>query len=156
MTVLQRTCRQENFPRQENLPEKKETRLSSACRNRRRRGDSVPSYRRLKTLKVFVIKIFVLHGPQRPTMPFSLMHISITATSSKQRSCRRRSAFASLSSASLTGCGTSSPREETYPMSPWGWRPEDTPWGCSEGRRVGKQSGRERKEELQRSAAERR
>lgn len=36
-------------------------------------------------MKVFVIKIFVLLGPQRPSLPVSLVQISIIVTSSKQR-----------------------------------------------------------------------
>lgn len=50
---------------------------------------------------MFVIKIFVLLGPQRPTMPFSLMHISIIVTSSKQRNAAAAAA-ASLLCSSLS------------------------------------------------------
>lgn len=87
-------------------------------------------------MKVFVIKIFVLLGPQRPTMPFltyAYFHYSDIKQTEK-RCCRLSPVLSpSLSSASLTGCENSSPREYSYPMSPWGRGPEDTLWGCIKG-----------------------
>ncbi len=74
-------------------------------------------------------------GPKGPLCLFSLMHISIIVTSSKQGNAAAASLLVSLSlsSAPLAGCENSSPREYSYPMSPWGRRPEDTLWGCIEG-----------------------
>lgn len=94
-------------------------------------------YRR-QTLKVFVIKIFVLLGPQRPAMPFltyAYFHYSDIKQTETCCCCCRRSAVLSLplSSVSLAGCESSSPREYPFPMSPWGRRPEDMLWGCIEG-----------------------
>lgn len=99
-------------------------------------------YRR-QTLKVFVIKIFVLLGPQRPTMPFlTYAYFHYSDIKQTEKRCCRFSPVISppLLSASLTGCENSSPREYSYPMSPWGRRPEDTLWGCIEGCRGEKKS----------------
>lgn len=94
-------------------------------------------YRR-QTLKVFVIKIFVLLGPQRPTLPFltyAYFHYSDIKQTEKMPPLPLSSSLSfslSLSSVSLRGCENCSPREYLGPMSPWGRRPEDTLWGCIE------------------------
>lgn len=91
-------------------------------------------YRR-QTLKVFVIKIFVLLGPQRPTMPFltyAYFHYSDIKQTEKSCCCCC-SLSSSLSSAFLTGCENNSPREYPFPMSPWGRRPEDKLWSVLRG-----------------------
>lgn len=70
MTVLQRTYHRENFPvKGENI-------YIFFCIQNPAATDCLPCEiiprcrRRRQTVNVFVIKIFVLFGPQRPTMPF--------------------------------------------------------------------------------------
>lgn len=148
MVVLQRTYQQEKLSTWKSLPGKEENIynicIQTLAATRGIQCELIPRCRyRRQTVNVFVIKIFVLLGPQRPTMPFlTYTHFHFSDIKQTQKCCCRALSLApsfspsfpslSLSCGSLSGNGSSSPRDYSFPMSPWGRRPEDTQWGWIE------------------------
>lgn len=133
MILLQRTYQQEKLSTWKSLPGKEENIDNVCIRNPAAtlsiQCEIIPRCRyRRQTVNVFVIKIFVLLGPQRPTMPFlTYAYFHFSDIKQAQKCCSRalslplslslsRPLSPSLSfSLSLWCDGTSSPRD--YPLS---------------------------------------
>lgn len=95
MVVLQRTYQQEKLSTWKSLPGKEENIynicIQTLAATRGIQCELIPRCRyRRQTVNVFVIKIFVLLGPQRPTMPFlTYAHFHFSDIKQTQKCCCR-------------------------------------------------------------------
>lgn len=81
-----------------------------------------------KQQKCLLLKYLFFWGPEGPHSVFTLFHICIRLTSGNHSDAA--AAAPSALSATVASPECFSLREKLFPMSPWGRRPEDTPWGC--------------------------